>query len=294
MNVKGNIPNTVFFSSFTDTPFLALTGTADETTEIIISDSLGMKNHEKVFVSPNRINLRFSVKKIQKSLMLSQLDWIVDMVKENGIRTPKTIIFCTTLYGVGSVMNYLMMQLGPFAFYPPSSHERMNCLLGIFHSSTLQKYKETLLKSFKEPDGLIRITVATTALSMGVNFPNIRFVVMWGPPRNILDFHQEAGRAGRDDQLSDVILYYYGQQIVHCEEDMQSFLKNDNGCQRVGSYISLDSVIKPLLPGHNCCQYCTKFCDCNDGSCDYQKKAHEIEKPLVEEDNSTQSYHRNR
>ena len=113
-----------------------------------------MKNHEKVFVSPNRINLRFSVKKIQKSLMLSQLDWIVDMVKENGIRTPKTIIFCTTLYGVGSVMNYLMMQLGPFAFYPPSSHERMNCLLGIFHSSTLQKYKEKRLQSFKEPDGL--------------------------------------------------------------------------------------------------------------------------------------------
>ena len=86
--------------------------------------------------------------------MLSQLDWIVDMVKENGIRTPKTIIFCTTLYGVGSVMNYLMMQLGPFAFYPPSSHERMNCLLGIFHSSTLQKYKEKRLQSFKEPDGL--------------------------------------------------------------------------------------------------------------------------------------------
>ena len=69
MNVKGNIPNTVFFSSFTDTPFLALTGTADETTERIISDSLGTKNHEKVLVSPNRINLRFSVKKIQKSLM---------------------------------------------------------------------------------------------------------------------------------------------------------------------------------------------------------------------------------
>jgi superfamily II DNA or RNA helicase len=43
-------------------------------------------------------------------------------------------------------------------------------------------------------NGSIRVTVATIALSMGVNFPDIRFVVMWGPPRSILDFHQEAGR----------------------------------------------------------------------------------------------------
>ena len=78
------------------------------------------------------------------------------------------------------------------------------------------------MKSFKDPNGIIRVTIATIALSMGVNFLNIRFIVMWGPPRNILDFHQEAGRAGRDNQMSDVILYYYGQQIVHCEDDMRT------------------------------------------------------------------------
>lgn len=55
------------------------------------------------------------------------------------------------------------------------------------------------------------------ALSMGVNFPDIRYIVM-GPPKNILNFHQEAGRAGRDNLLSDIVLYYCGQQIVHCED----------------------------------------------------------------------------
>ena len=273
-----------YFVFSTDTPFLALTGTASEATETIIAHSLCMKNYEKVFVSPNRENLKFFVKKLPKNKMLAELDWIVEMVKAYGTATPKTIVFCPTLYAVGSVINYLLMQLGPHAFYPTTSQKRKDCLLGIFHSSTLPKCKKKLMKSFKDPNGLIRVTIATIALSMGVNFPNIRFIVMWGPPRNIWDFHQEAGRAGRDNQMSDVILYYYGQQIVHCEDDMQTFLKN-SGCQCKASYNSLDPSVKPLSPGHNCCKYCTVSCGCKNALCDYQKKAYELERPVIQNDN---------
>ena len=273
-----------YFVFSTDTPFLALTGTASEATETIIAHSLCMKNYEKVFVSPNRENLKFFVKKLPKNKMLAELDWIVEMVKAYGTATPKTIVFCPTLYAVGSIINYLIMQLGPHAFYPTTSQKRKDCLLGIFHSSTLPKCKEKLMKSFNDPNGLIRVTIATIALSMGVNFPNIRFIVMWGPPRNILDFHPEAGRAGRDNQMSDVILYYYGQQIVHCEDDMRTFLKN-SGCQCKASYNSLDPSVKPLSPGHNCCEYCTVSCGCKNALCDYQKKAYELERPVIQNDN---------
>ena len=118
-------------------------------------------------------------------------------------------------------------------------------MLGIFHSATQQKYKDKLLESFKEANGSIRVTVATMALSMGVNFPNIRYVVMWGPQRSILDFHQQSGRAGRDNLPSDVVLYYYGQQIVHCDDAMRSFLNSD-GCYRKGSYVTLYSHCSPV------------------------------------------------
>mgnify|MGYP001794697989 CR=1 FL=1 len=67
-------------------------------------------------------------------------------------------------------------------------------------------------------EGKIRIVVASTALSMGVNFPNVRFVINWGPPRNLLDFHQQAVRAGRDNLPSHVITIYHGHQLSHCEE----------------------------------------------------------------------------
>ena len=75
--------------------------------------------------------------------MLAELDWVVEMVKEYATATPKTIVFCPTLYAVGSVINYLIMQLGPHAFYHTTSHKRKDCLLGIFHSSALPNAKKS-------------------------------------------------------------------------------------------------------------------------------------------------------
>ena len=93
--------------------------------------------------------------------MLAELDWIVEMVKAYGTATPKTIVFCPTLYAVSSVINNLIMQLGPHAFHHTTSHKRKDCLLGIFHTISLCE------------------DIATISLSMGVNFefPNIRFIV---------------------------------------------------------------------------------------------------------------------
>lgn len=79
---------------------MALTGTADVDTEKAIATDLVMKNPVKVFVSPNRVNLRLSVNKVSRKDMLMQLDWVVDMIKEHGKETPKAIIFCDTLYSI--------------------------------------------------------------------------------------------------------------------------------------------------------------------------------------------------
>lgn len=71
--------------------------------------------------------------------MLKQLDWIVDLVKDCGKDSPKTIIFCDTLHAIASVMNYLMVSLGTHAFQPNTSKNRHDCLLGTFHSLTLKE-----------------------------------------------------------------------------------------------------------------------------------------------------------
>ena len=243
----------------------------------------------KLFVSPKRVNLRLSVHKVPRLNMLKHLDWLVDMIKQHGKDTPKTIIFCDTLYSVASVVNYITMTLGEGAFHPRNSRKHEHCLLGIFHSLSLKEYKERLLLSFNG-QGLRRVAIATTALSMGVNFPDVRYVVHFGPARNLLDFHQQAGRAGRDGNPSDIIVLFYGQQLSHCEDDVRSFLKSTT-CYRVASYSSFDPDIAPLLPSHDCCNFCAKNCCCDSpDSCKGPLKPFERES-TAEQENPAQCRH---
>lgn len=262
-----------FCYTIPDCPVLALTGTADRNTQETICTELLLKEPTKFFVSPNRPNLRFSVLKVKKKDMLAQLDWLLSMIEEHGVNMPKTIIFCDTLYTIASVTNYLMMQLGCNAFHPRTSKNREHCLLGIIHSAIQKEYKERLLNSLKD-EGTKRVAIATSALSMGVNFPNIRYIIMFGLPRSLLDLHQQAGRGGRDGLPTDVRIVFYGQQVSHCDDDVREFV-NTTGCYRVAGYTIFDPNITALLPAHQCCNYCAKTCACTSGGCNQPHKVFE-------------------
>ena len=101
-------------------------------------------------------------------------------------------------------------------FYPEFSAVQDNCILGIYHSNSWQSTKDHIVAQFKA-NGVKRILTATTAWCMRVNFPDVRYIVNWGPACSIFDQHQEAGRAGRDGKKSHVIAIYiyHGQQAGH-------------------------------------------------------------------------------
>ena len=251
---------------FIGVPLLAITGTADKTTQKNIVQLLAMsKNMVNIFVSPNRVNLKFFVSKVKKCMLMDQMSWLVNEVKEKGPKTPQTIIFCCSLKDIATIVNWFLMMLDNKAFYQTTSTNRKDCLIGIYHSLTHKSDKDRIAKDFKE-GGITRIVLATTALSMGVNFPSIRRVIMYGPPRTILDFHQEAGRAGRDGLPAKVLLYYHGQQSTHCEVDVKQFLKS-TGCVRVAAYRPLDDTISPLPVLHDCCSMCALNCNCGAQEC---------------------------
>jgi len=258
---------------------LALTATADENTKATIISKLLLKDPTSIKISPNRRNLRLSVKKIKKDYFLEELDWLVDKIQTEADKTEKIIIFCSMMTDIASVVNYLMLKLGKSAYSPKGSDNPNDCLLGIYHSSSWQKSKDRVLDSLKG-EGKVRIAVASTALSMGVNFPNIRYIINWGPPRNILDFHQQAGRAGRDNLPGHVITIYHGQQLSHCEEAVKDIVKSVNtSCLRVAAYVKLDTDIETLLPGHECCTFCSKECSCQgEGQCEYRTYEFENER----------------
>lgn len=167
----------------------ALTGTADQTTQETIKKFLNLALDVKtIYVSPI-CNLRFSVKKVKKQMQLKELDWLVTLLRNEGVNCPKTIVFCNTINEIALVTNYLMSKLGNQVFSPTYSPVQDNCMIGIYYSNSWKSSKNRLTDQFKGC-GSKRVIVATTALCMGVNFPDVRFIVNWGPARSILDQHQ--------------------------------------------------------------------------------------------------------
>ena len=82
--------------------------------------------------------------------------------------------------------------------------------------------------------GQVRIVIATSALSMGVNFPDVRYVIHIGPARSVADHIQEARRAGKDGASAHNVVLYHGNQLAHCEEAIKQFARSGS-CQT--SYI---------------------------------------------------------
>ena len=109
-------------------------------------------------ISPNRENIRFSVIKTTKTDQLGYLGWLIDIIKERNLLSPKTIIFCATMHDVAKVFGFLLAELGDSAYVAEKPRNLENRLVGIYHSMTLPKYKSRVLHSFKDNVGQVRIT----------------------------------------------------------------------------------------------------------------------------------------
>ena len=153
------------------------------------------------------------------------------MVKTDGVNTPKTIVFCTSLSDVAKLVSNLFAMLGDALYEPGKPHHPSNRLVGIYHAHTHSKYKERVLSSFKSLSGTIRVVIATTAFGMGVNFPDVKYIVHAGPERSLVDYIQAAGRAGRNGERAHDVVFCHGNQLAQCAVDVKEFVRTD-GCIR--------------------------------------------------------------
>ena len=127
--------------------------------------------------------------------------------------------------------------------------------------------REALLTSFAGAGSRLRVLIATTAFGMGVDCKDIYRVIHWGLPREIEEYVQETGRAGRDGHKSQAILMY-GSVRRDVSLKMKDYGQNSAYCRRDILFSDfMYSVDKDSVVGCQCCDVCACALACRCKEC---------------------------
>ena len=115
---------------------------------------------------------------------------------------------------------------------------------------------------------MVRIVVATVAFGMGLDTPNVRQVIHWGPPEDLELYVQETGRGGRDGAPTTVTLFYKKADLsgaAHITEVMRKYCTNTKDCRRqvLMRQFTEDEIEVPSCH-HKCCDVCAIVCMCDE------------------------------
>ncbi len=169
---------------FPEVPFMALTATATGRVREDIVAHLQLHEPKCYVASFNRPNLTYRV--IAKNKPYDQLvDFLRVRPKESGI------VYCLSRKGAESVAERL---------------NRDGIKAKPYHAGLAPKERSEHQELFLRDD--IRVVCATIAFGMGINKPNVRFVVHYDLPKNIEGYYQETGRAGRDGLPGECVLLF--------------------------------------------------------------------------------------
>lgn len=169
---------------FPHVPYMALTATADDATRKDIISRLQLVDPHTYLGSFDRPNIRYNL--VEKHKPVSQVVRYLETQKGNC-----GIIYCGSRKKVEMVTEKL-------------------CNNGVraagYHAGMDTDERAYVQEAFQRDD--IQIVVATVAFGMGINKPNVRFVVHFDIPRNIESYYQETGRAGRDGLPAEAMMLF--------------------------------------------------------------------------------------